>query len=489
MAFKKHIAVDLGASNGRVLVADLSSSEFRVVRRFVTHNIRIGNNLFWDILAIFHEIKEGIKEAMRLHPDSITSIGIDTWGVDYALLDKNGALLGNPYMYRDPRTNGVPEDVFRVVSKRALYSATGSPFAPFTTIYQLWSMKRDAPEVLAAAHHYLSIPDLLNYWLTGVMTNEFTHASTTGLMNVQTGEWDQELLKKLGLPKHIFKPITKAGTVIGNVVAHVAEELNISRAVKVVAVGSHDSASAAAAVPVAPGTDNLFLSSGTWSILGVETPTALLSDTAMESNIANEGTVVGGVRACRNLAGMWILQECKRHWETSSNKTYTWEQLSEMARANGPVQWRLDTTDAVFFAPNTTAGPMPSRIAAFCERNGFGKPTSVGEIVRGVLQGLAQSYASAILVFETLCGKHFDTLHIVGGGCREELLCQLTADATGKVVLAGPPEATALGNILMQALASNEIQTIQEGRNIIRQSHTIQSYRPKGGPPTRRSKI
>ncbi len=472
---KKYIAVDLGASNGRVIVGNLEG--FEVTARFPTWNIRLGKSVFWDILAIFTEIKKGIKEAVKLYGDEIVSIGIDTWGVDYGLLDKNGELIGNPYMYRDSRTDTAMEEVWSVVPKEEVYERTGLQYVQFNTLYQLWAMKRDSPELLAAAKYYLSVPDLLNYWLTGVMKNEYTHASTTALMNPRTGEWDRELMDKLGIPSDIFCEIVPSGAEIGSLAPHIAEELGANPGIKVVAVGAHDTASAVAAVPLAEGRENLFLSSGTWSLLGVESDEPVINEKTRGYNLTNEGTVTSTTRLLKNIMGMWILQESKRYWDEHEKK-YSWDELSDMARANGPVEWHLDPNDQSFFAPSSIDDPMPERIRKFCEKNGWKAPSSIGEYVRGIFQGLAETYAATIDALEDITSKSYDELYIVGGGCRDVLLCELTAEISGRTVSAGPGEATALGNMMIQLLASGEIDSIAEGRALIRKTQDIKIYKP-----------
>lgn len=472
---KKYIAVDLGASNGRVIVGNLEG--FEVTNRFPTWNIRLGDSVYWDILAIFNEIKKGIKEAVKLYPEDIVSIGIDTWGVDHGLLDKNGALIGNPYMYRDQRTESAMEEVYEILPRREIYERTGIQFNQFNTLFQLWAMKRDSPEVMSAVRHYLSIPDLLNYWLTGVMKNEFTHASTTQLMNPNTKDWDRELMDKLGIPSEIFQEIVPSGTVIGGLAPHIADELNAPESIRVVAVGAHDTASAVAAVPVEEGKDNLFISSGTWSLLGVESENPVINDKTFSYDLTNEGTVSGTTRLLKNIMGMWILQESKRYWD-ENDKKYSWDELSAMARANGPVEWHLNPNDQSFFAPSSMDDPMPERIRKFCVKHGWKAPASTGEFVRGIFQGLAETYAATIDALEDITSRKYDELYIVGGGCRDALLCELTAEISGRSVLAGPGEATALGNIMIQILASGEIQSVQQGRDLLRSTQEIIRYEP-----------
>jgi len=473
---KKYIAVDLGASNGRVIVGNLEG--FEVTNRFPTWNIRLGDSVHWDILAIFNEIKKGIKEAVRLYPEDVVSIGIDTWGVDHGLLDRSGSLIGNPYMYRDSRTDTAMDEVFKVVPKQEIYDRTGIQFAQFNTLYQLWAMKRDSPELMAAADRYLSIPDLLSYWLTGVMKNEYSHATTTQLVNPRERAWDYELIGKLGLPEKIFGEIVPSGTVLGPLAPHVAEELGAPASLSVVAVGSHDTASAVAAVPVEPGKESLFLSSGTWSLLGVESEEPVIDEKTFGYDLTNEGTVTGNTRLLKNIMGMWILQESKRYWDEHEKK-YSWDELSDMARDFGPVEWHLDPNDDLFFAPSSIDDPMPTRIRKFCAKNGWTEPESIGEIVRGIFQGLAETYAGTIDALEDITGKKYEDLFIVGGGCQETLLCELTAEISGRAVHAGPVEATALGNILVQSLASGEVASIQEGRMVLKKTQKILEYTPQ----------
>ncbi len=473
----KYIAVDLGASNGRVIVGDLE--QFTVVNRFPMKNEYINGIYFWDIIYIFSEIKAGIKEAVKLFPGEIRSIGIDSWGVDYALLDMHKRLLSNPCMYRDHRTDTSMEEVFSIIPKDEIYRQTGIQLVQFNTLYQLWADKKDNPGLLKAARSYLSIPDLLNFWLSGTIKNEYTHATTTQLYNPVQKRWTWEILEKLDLPKNIFQEVIPPGTVLGPLKEDIHSELGITqeKQIMVLAVGSHDTASAVAAVPVTGGEENLFLSSGTWSLLGVESEKPVINKQTMEASFTNEGTVSGKIRLLKNIMGMWILQESKKWWD-EHEKQYSWEELSAMAEAAGPVPWQIHPNDPIFFHPSSKADPMPERIRMQCRANGEPVPGSTGEMVRGIFQGLARTYAETIKTLETITGKTYQTLYLVGGGSQENLLCRLTAVETGKTVSAGPVEATALGNILIQELAAGEISTITEGRDIIHRSQKITIYSP-----------
>lgn len=471
----KYIAVDLGASNGRVIAGDLES--FQTVNRFVTRNEYVDGSYFWDILYIFAEIKKGIKEAVKLYGNKIKSIGIDTWGVDYVLLDKSSRLLGFPFMYRDHRTDSMMEEVFRIIPKRDIYSTTGIQFAQFNTLYQLASDKKNNPEMLDAAAHYLSIPDLLNYWLSGVMANEYSHATTTQLYNPNEKTWSWDMIEKLGLPRRIFHDIVPSGTVLGQIKDDILTELGIDpeTRINVTAVGCHDTASAVAAVPVAKGDNNIFLSSGTWSLLGIESDKPIINEDTFNADMTNEGTVSGGIRLLKNIMGLWILQESKRWWDRHG-KQYSWEELSEMADSFGPVNWRIDPDNALFFHPSSDSDPMPERIKSYCRDHEMPVPDSAGEIVRGIFESLAQTYRKTIFTLEQITGESYKRLYIVGGGSRERLLCRLTAEACSIEVSAGPAEATALGNILVQELSAGAISSIEQGRAIIRKSQNIVIY-------------
>ncbi len=471
----KHIAVDLGASNGRVIVGSLK--QFTVVNRFPTKNEYINGGYFLDIMYIFSEIKKGIKEAVKLFPGEIASIGIDSWGVDYALLDTNKRLLSNPYMYRDHRTDSSMEEVFNSISEEEIYNKTGIQLAQFNTLYQLWADKRDNPHLLKAARYYLSIPDLLNFWLSGTIRNEYTHATTTQLYNPEEKIWAWDIIRKLDFPENIFQNIVPPGTVLGTLKEDILAELGIAKETRIdiITVGSHDTASAVAAVPVTGKEENLFLSSGTWSLLGVETPAPIISKETFNAHLTNEGSVTGGIRLLKNIMGMWILQESKKWWD-ENEKEYTWEELSAMAEKIGNVPWHVHPNDPLFFHPSSKTDPMPERIRSFCRKQGEKVPQSTGEIVRGIFQGLAETYTQTIQDIERITGKQYTRLYIVGGGSQESLLCRLTAETSGKTVSAGPVEATALGNLLIQELSSGEIKTLEEGREIIRLGHQIKTY-------------
>jgi rhamnulokinase len=326
----KYIAVDLGASNGRVIVGDLAGIE--VTNRFVTRNEEMHGEVYWDLPYIYSEIKKGIKTAFSQFGSEIVSIGIDTWGVDYGLIDSNGSLIALPYHYRDSRTDGMIEEVGKKLGKERIFVETGIAFQPFNTLYQLAAMQKQRPETFAAARHYLSIPDLITYWLTGVMVNEISHASTTQLFNPEHGDWSWELIDSMGFPRTLFGKLVPSGTVVGSLTPSLQNELGACARVKVVAVGSHDTASAVAAVPAAGGEDFLYLSSGTWSLLGVESKKAVINREALASGFTNEMAVNGSIRFLKNIMGMWIQHECVRYWE-SMGDVISWKELDEQTLA------------------------------------------------------------------------------------------------------------------------------------------------------------
>jgi rhamnulokinase len=474
---KKHIAIDLGASNGRVLVGDLK--EFEVVHRFVTENDQILGEFYWDIQSLFREIKVGLKLAFAKWGEEITSIGIDTWGVDYVLVDQKGAPVSFCYHYRDDRTDGLIEVVSeKLGGKERLYAETGIAFQPFNTLYQLAAMQRDRPQAFAAARHYLAVPDLLAYWLTGVMKNERTHASTTQLYDPRTGDWAWSIIDRMGFDRSLFGPIVDSGTVLGPLKTHVAHQVGASASVVVIASGAHDTASAVAAVPAAAGETPLYISSGTWSLLGVEIASPLTDRRAMESGFTNEVAASGAIRFLKNIMGMWIQQECVRHWEHEEGVKISWKVLDEETIAESAYEGYIDVNDLIFLKPNTYDNLMVDRITSWCTERNIAPPKSKGEFMVAIYRGLAKAYKQAIEDLEDVLGQKFTSLYVIGGGCQNEILDQWTATATGLTVHAGPVEATALGNLMIQAWATGEIESLQAGRDLIRSEQKVKVFRP-----------
>ena len=453
-------AIDLGASGGRVMAGQVSDSGITLheVHRFPNEPVAAGGTLYWDILRLFAEVRRGLELAARQFP--LASAGIDGWGVDYGLLDEAGALLGNPVHYRDARTTGVPARVHAAVPAAELYAATGIQQLPFNTIYQL-----AATPTLPHAATMLLIPDLLAYWLTGVPGAEITNASTTSLLEVRAQAWATEVIEKAGLPPRIFPPLRRPGEIIGPV----AEPDGPGSSLPVIAVASHDTASAVAAVPAA-GPDFAYISSGTWSLAGMELDAPVLTAASRAANFTNEAGVDQTIRYLRNLTGLWLLQQSVRCWPGASLD----DLLAEAARIPR-LRFVIDPDDPVFVPP----GDMPGRIVAWLAGRGEAVPAGPAETVRCILDSLALAYRRAIAEAQSLSGRHADVVHIVGGGARNALLCQLTADATGLPVIAGPAEATCFGNVLVQARALGAAPGDLAGmRALIRSTQPLRSFTP-----------
>ena len=477
MAGEKHyLAIDLGAESGRVMLGTVSEAGIKLteMHRFPNISVQVGKTFHWDILRLWHEIKTGIAKAAGTH--EISGIGVDTWGVDFGLLDANGELLGNPVCYRDPRTEPMVEAVFSRLSKGKIYSITGIQTMSLNTLFQMAALSLGNSPQLAAAKKILFLPDLITYFLTGVMGTDYTIASTSQMLDAKTREWSPEVLKAIGMRAELFAPMSIPGeknSVRGTVLPAVNEKL---AGVPVIAVGGHDTASAVAAVPAdSAAGDWLYLSSGTWSLLGAEVDQPVLTEKAAEYNVTNEGGVGGKIRLLKNLAGLWLLQECKREWQREGTE-YDYATLTQMAEsAEGEIAV-LDVDDPAFSTP----GNMPGKIIAQCTRTNQRLPKTHGEFVRVILESLAASYLRVVKMLEEITGKRFKTLHIVGGGSQNNLLNQLAADATGLRVLAGPVEATALGNVMVQAMTTGEIRDIWAGRALVGKSIGVNEFLPRG---------
>ena len=473
---QKFIAIDIGAESGRVIVGDVSKVE--IIYRFPNNLVRVKDSIFWDILGVFNEIRKGLKEAFKKYPDQIVSVGIDTWGVDYVLLDNDGDLLGNPYHYRDKRTDNIMEEVFRIIPKKEIFTETGIQFMQLNTIYQLYSFAKKKPQIFENTKYFLTIPDLLNYWLTGIKKNEYSIATTTQLYNPIKKDWSTKILNKLRIKREIFGEIIMPGTKIGKLLPAVAREIGANSEVIVVAPACHDTGSAVAAVPVEDNVNYAYISSGTWSLLGIETPEPIINDLSFKYNFTNEGSADGGFRFLKNITGFWIIQECKKFWDEKV-KSYSYDELTEIALKYGTANFRIDPDDLRFLKPGLIDDNMPDRIKAYCHETGQKIPETPAEIVRGVIESLADKYTKTIKMIEEITDRTLNEIYIIGGGCRNELLCQLLANATGLPVYAGPVEATAIGNIIIQAKSMGQIKSITEGRKLLRKFYKIQKYYPK----------
>jgi rhamnulokinase len=455
-------AVDIGASGGRVIAARVSDAgvETHEVSRFPNEPVAAGGTLYWDILRLHASVLAGLSAAASSFP--LASAGIDSWGVDYGLLDAVGTLLGNPVHYRDSRTDGVTA----AIPHAELYAVTGIQELPINTIYQL--IAAAGTPSLAAARTLLLIPDLLGYWLTGIAGAEATNASTTGLLDVSSRQWATGIMERTGIPPGLFPPLRQPGDVIGPITAGAGGALG---ALPLIAVGSHDTASAVAAVPAA-GRHFAYISSGTWSLAGVELSAPVLTRESQRANFTNETGIDGTVRYLRNVTGLWLLQECLREWGRPSL-----DALLAAAASLPALRFVVDADDPVFLPP----GGMPARIASWLSSRGLAAPSEPAQVVRCVLDSLAMAYRRALLAAQALSGQHADVVHIVGGGSRNALLCQLTADALGLPVVAGPAEATALGNALVQARALGAAPGSLDGmRALVRRGQQLRHFFPSG---------
>lgn len=467
---KSYAAVDLGASSGRVMVGRVGpgSLELTEAHRFPNRPVRVPEGLRWDVLGLYAGVLDGLRAAGALCGGRLDSVGIDSWAVDYGLLDADGALLGNPVHYRDPRTEGVAEKVWATLPAAELYAATGLQYAPFNTLYQLAAAESSAQ--LAHAERLLLVPDLLAYWLTGEQGTELTNASTTQLIDPRTRDWSYEVAARLAVDLELFAPLRQPGDPAGVLLPQVLEETGLRGPVPVTAVGSHDTASAVAAVPAA-GERFAYICTGTWSLAGLELDAPVLTEASRAANFTNELGLDGTVRYLRNIMGLWLLQECVREWGDPD--------LGELLRAaEGVPALRsvVDAGDTAFLAP----GRMPGRIAQACRESGQPVPGTPAEITRCILDSLALAHRRAVEEAQELAGHPVDVVHVVGGGARNELLCRLTADACGLPVVAGPAEAAALGNVLVQARAQGLVGDRAEMRGLLARTQPLRRYEPRG---------
>ena len=454
------IAVDMGSESGRVMEIAFDGERFEQIeiRRFLNVPVRVHGTLYWNVLQLFHEVQSGIEQIA----DHAASIGVDTWGVDFALLDRDGNLLGNPVHYRDSRTDGMMEWVFERVPRREVFERTGIQFMQLNTLYQLASLVKAKSPLLDVAQTYLTFPDLFHNWLCGSRVCEFTHVSTTQVFNPRAGDWDWETLQAIGVPTHIFPEIIQPGTRLGDY-----------RGIPVIAPATHDTGSAVVAVPTT--IDNFaYLSSGTWSLLGLELPQPVINDTAYTENVTNEGGVYGTYRFLKNVVGLWIAQQCRATWRSEGHE-YSYDQLTHEAAQAEPFRSYIDPDDPLFL-PH---GDMPARIRDYCQRTGQPVPETVGQMMRTIFESLALKYRLVLDGLTKLADRQVDRLHIIGGGARNKLLCQMTANAIGKEVVAGPFEATALGNGIVQLITLGRIDDIAQARTILSQTQDTVTYEPQ----------
>jgi len=465
---RNYLAIDLGAESGRTIVGTLDDKQLTLTEthRFANGPVRLNDGLHWDVLRLWSDIKEGIGRSKE-----IESIGLDTWAIDFALLDKNNSLLSNPFHYRDARTDGMIDEAFKRLPRAEIFSNTGIQFMQINTLYQLLAMSIQRSPLFDVAKTFVTIPDLFNYWLSGELTNEFTNATTTQCFDPRKRDWATPVLDAMEIPAHLFKPVTDPGTRIGTLLPSLAEETGAG-AVPIILPACHDTGSAVVAVP-AKNQDFAWLSSGTWSIMGAEVHEPSLSAKALEYNFTNEGGVFGTWRLSKNIMGLWLVQECRREWMRQGEEM-SFDALTQLAAESEAFMSVVDPDVGEFIHP----GDMPYRIQKFCADTNQRVPQTKGQIVRVVLESIALKYRLVLERLEELTGKRFDPLHIIGGGTKNKLLNQFAADSTGRTVVAGPVEATAIGNILMQSIGMKHLGSLVDAREVVRASFEPEIYEP-----------
>jgi len=466
-----YLALDLGAESGRAIVGTLEKGKLTLneVHRFANSPVHLPDGMHWDVPRLWSEIKAGIAAAIKAGARP-AGLGFDTWGVDFALLDKHGALLGNPYHYRDARTDGIPDEAFKIVPRADIFAHTGIQFMQLNTLYQLYAMSLAKSPLFEVAATFVTVPDLFNYWLSGQISNEFTIATTTQCYNPIIHDWAKNMLEALGIPSRLFGPVSQPGTVLGTLLPAVAAETG-SGEVKVVLPACHDTGSAVVAVP-AGNEDFAWLSSGTWSIMGAEVQEPVLTKKALAYNFTNEGGV-GGWRLSKNIMGLWPVQECRRFWR-AQGEDLGYDEITRLAAEARPFMAVIDLDAVNFFHP----GEMPEKIRQFCTESGQPVPQTKGEIIRVALESLALKYRLTLERTEELSSQRLDPIHIIGGGTKNRLLNQFTADCTGRRVVTGPVEATAIGNVLTQAIALGQLGSLAEARAVVRKSFDVETYQP-----------
>lgn len=468
------VAFDLGATSGRGVLGRFTGDRLTMeeIHRFSNRPVQLESHLYWDILYLYAELIQALLKSKLMSHDPIASIGIDSWAVDFGLIGKQGELLGNPIHYRDHQTNGMMEKVFQTVPREEIFFRTGIQFLQINTLYHLYAMRVRQSPLLEQADALLMIPDLLRYFLTGEKWSEFTNATTTQLYHVHQQEWDKELLQNLGLPTEIFQSVVQPGTEVGVLRSSLKQSLGMQD-FPVIAVAEHDTASAVVSIP----TDQepfAYLSCGTWSLLGTEVKQPVVHEQSLAWNFTNEGGYNQTYRLLKNIMGLWLVEECKRMWE-QENQSLTYQALMQQAKEATPFQSLIDPDDDQFLNPDH----MPEAIQRYCQQTNQKVPTSPGEIIRCILESLAFKYRFVLEKTESLIAHRFAKLHLVGGGSQNQLLCQFTANAIGRPVWAGPTEGTAIGNILVQLMRLGHLKNIQEARQLVRDSFSIQIYEPQ----------
>lgn len=470
----RYVAVDLGASSGRVILGSLEGGRIFLeeIHRFENGPIKENSSLRWNFAKLFDDIKTGLGKAIRKADGKVVSIGVDSWGVDFGLIDSNGDLIENPYHYRDRRTDGIMDKAFALMPKKEIYDSTGTQFMQLNTIFQLLSLRFNQPGLLQKANKLIFMADLISYHLCGEIFAEYTLASTSQLMDMKTSCWSKDIFDKMSLPMDIMPKIIVPGTMVGRLKDVIAKELGCEP-IPVIAIGSHDTASAVAAIPADDKNNWAYLSSGTWSLLGAEISDIIINNKTLEYEFTNEGGVENTIRLLKNIMGLWLVQECRRIWNMQDDNL-SFSDMTELADKAKPFSGFINPNDDRFLVPCD----MPAKINEYLCESGQESTNDRGRITRMILESLAFNYRRVIEMLQDITGRRIEVLHIVGGGIKNHLLCQFAADATGKKVITGPVEATTMGNIMMQAIAAGRIKAVAHGREIIRNSIEIKEYMP-----------
>ncbi len=469
---KRVLAIDFGASSGRAIVGTFDGEKITMeeVHRFSNDPVKVGNTVYWDVLRLFHEIKQGITKASLT--GKIDSVGIDTWGVDFGLIDKYGDLIENPIHYRDTRTAGLIEECAKTIPNEEFYGRTGIQFMELNTVYQLASLKKYRPYMFERADKMLFMPDLFGYFLTGKMTTEYSIATTSQMVDLKTKNWATDLIEKLGIPSSILCSIRPSGSILGKIKDDICEECGIEP-INVISVCGHDTQSAITAVPCESG-DFAFLSSGTWSLFGTELENPIVNEKSIAMNVTNEGGYGQSTGFLKNIIGLWLIQESRRHWNRHGNN-YSYGDLEKLALETEPFKCFIDP-DAPEFVPH---GNIPGRVKEYCKKTNQPVPETVGEVMRCIYESLALKYRLTLDNLEECTEKTYPVIHVIGGGTKDTLLCRMTACSTGRKVVAGPIEATVYGNIAVQLLSSGDIKSVSEARKIIAASEETKEYLPE----------
>jgi sugar (pentulose or hexulose) kinase len=471
---REFAAVDLGASNGRTILGQYDGQKIvlKELNRFENNYVKVGDAYYWDALRLYSCILEGLQNYVKGGGNALSGIGIDTWGVDFGLIDRQGRLAGNPRSYRDPRGERGYRAFQQKYGERKAFDLTGIANMNFNTLYQLYDMVQTEDPVLKIADKMLMMPDLLGYMLCGEKTTEYTNATTTQMLSSVTGEWSADILNMAGLQETLFTRIQMSGETKGELMPAIREDTGLKGIPRVFCVGSHDTASAVASVPAAT-EDFAFISSGTWSLMGVVADRAIINDAVYQNSLSNEGTITGSWRPLKNIMGLWIIQNCKRRWDREQQ--IGWDEIVALAKKAPAFKALVNVNDQLFFDGDN----MPGKIQQYCRETGQSVPETKGEIARCVYESLAMGYRETFLDLEALKGSRIDVLHIVGGGSKNALLNEFTANAIGREVVAGPFEATAIGNLMVQVKAAGEVKNTAEMRQVIRNSFEVQSFEPQ----------